>query len=187
MRVLSSRSSYTSSGAMCRTIPELNTFSDAELGRGVIVLFESRSPIFGGGRRTGGAIWRTVFALPGSPDFGGELLPYCRLLRGARAGILDGDLVVAVLCATDGRATLRGKVLLLIADGVFERGGRPPWIEPVLLVIETDCDFLCAGAGFAGIDGVLLLGGGAFAEAFSSSSIYRTPWTRNGRPYSFSH
>lgn len=112
----------------------------------------------------------------------GDLLP-CVVDNGARAGMRDGLVFLTVeTAAVDWEKALPRTVLLKLV-GVLDRnveagGALTVALLPAAEVLEFDR---------AGIDGVLERGGGALACVASISSRYRSPKTRNGRPYSSSH
>jgi hypothetical protein len=72
--------------------------------------------------------------------------------------------------------------------GVFDRlGGAPPRIVPARLGATDDLPIVAGFVGIPLLEGVFARGGGAaFAADAYSSSRYRLPWTRKGRPYSSS-
>lgn len=161
--------------------------------------------IFGGGTR-GGPIWPLSVLLRSSLPWptiaglvrrSGELLPCGMLLKGALAGIFEGLLMLPA----PPYAETEAPKLVLDADGgalveaargfrgvgVWDLGGGGPRNVPLRL---ADCAVLEADLGWVvetGLLGVLDRGGAAFTRAASSSSKYRSPWTKKGRPYSSSH
>jgi hypothetical protein len=146
-----------------------------------------------GGGAIGGGIFRSVAESSregGGGRRSGELPPCCMLLRGARAGILDGlfmpdaDMEPPNPEETELANGLRDTLAPKFETGVLARLGGGP--RTVAARLGAD---LGPVAGFVGIpvfEGVFARGGTALeAEAYNSSR-YRLPWTRNGRPYSSS-
>jgi hypothetical protein len=72
--------------------------------------------------------------------------------------------------------------------GVFDRlGGALPRTVPARLGACEDLPTVAGLVGMPLLEGVFARGGGAaFCAAAYSSSRYRWPWTRKGRPYSSS-
>ena len=106
--------------------------------------------------------------------------------KGARAGILDGLLATAEETGAAGTELARGfrdTLILKFAVGVFDRdGGGPRTVPPRWPAGAGLAGFGCdCGATEGAFDG-----GGADLEEAYSSSRYRSPWTKNGRPYSSS-
>lgn len=129
----------------------------------------------------------------------GELLPLAMLLKGSRAGILDGlrtlppkleadtDEVKALPAVDDGPMTEEASGLRDdIAVGVFDLcGGGAPLRVAFRLADGAFADLVDADGG--GLLGVFDRGGAALGgAAASSSSRYLSPCTRKGRPYSSS-
>ena len=110
------------------------------------------------------------------------------LPRGTRAGILVGVLPLAVEDATE----LAMGLYLNVPVGVLvpDRGGGCERATlPVTLPARECAAETGALLGFdegASPEGVFERGGKHFAVAAANSSMYRTPCTKNGRPYSSS-
>ena len=126
----------------------------------------------------------------------GELLPYRIVLKGTRAGILEGDLPPAAKEITELGAAFAPRTVppgvRAFPIGVFAPERLGGAVRTVLPAREGAAD----AGGFVGTDivvdldkalGVFERGGGALAEAASKISRYGSPWTQKGRAYSSSH
>lgn len=183
-----SRSSYTSSGVICRTLPVFDDaalshrmFSTSKVQEGVAFGGTNKSLIFGGGALAGGPIFRIVLvSYDGSGRRSGEFPPCCILPSGTRAGIFDGVLPPVV------ETELPIGFRLIVPAGVAVADREGGYVRMTLPVRDDDG----AGPDFsgtfcvvdAGPEGVFDLGGKLFAAAAANSSRYRTPWTKKGRP-----
>jgi len=159
----------------------------------------NRSFIRGGGA-IGGAILRIVAesSRESCGRFSGELLPFVVPFSPAREGILEGlfcadaDTEAPKFGPTDCAKVLRD---MLAAEtlwpkfdtGVFDRLGGAPRTVPARLGAAEALPTVAGLVGIPLLEGVFARGGGAaFCAAAYSSSRYRLPWTRKGRPYSSS-